>query len=408
MNNRHFLPVILLVITFLVRLFTVLLIGKIPCMDNEYLVEAGKLLDDANRHPIGLAPSYGILLYALHAITGSLFISSSFCYVIGSFLVSLFAFLIAKAIFNERTGIIVLSLMIFIPNLTVAVAGYSHTPIVGLAFLMAAIYILVLYNKSAISLTTGLALFGLMSTLGIYFRPENLIVVLLLVLIFLFNKANTLNKRLLFSIGSILITVVAINLHAGFIKNNSSSLHVGAFSDSKYSYRAFIHTLSLREIGIIDDTLALNLSVPAFGTPESNEWKISAAIGKNPRVVVSNILYNLKELLHAFGHPLYFPFYLYFFIGAAVFAKETSSAWSQKLSLLILFASSLLHCIFFHVEIRYLSASLMVLLFMTSWGLAQINNSKQLKWTLASITLFTLTIFLFYLNNNIKLKSLCG
>lgn len=408
MNRSYFLPSFLLIITFLVRCLTVVLIGKIPCMDQEYLVEASRLLDDPGRHPIGLAPSYGILLYGLNAFTSNLFVASSICYVISSFLVSLFAYLIARTIFNEKTGLIVLGLMIFIPNLTVAIAGYSHTPVVGLAFLMCAAYILLLHNRSVLPLLYAVIGFGSIATLSIYFRPENIIVVVALLIVSVFNTGLRPLRRLIFISGSVLMLFITLSGHAWFIKNNSSSSHVGTFSDAKYSYRAFIHTLSLRDIGVINDERALELSIPLYGTPESNEWKISTAIRKNPSSVVSNILFNLKDLLHAFGHPLYSPFYLYFFIGAAVFAQQSPNSLWYKIALLIAFLASLLSCIFFHVEIRYLSTSLMPVMMMSAWGLAQINNSRLLKWTLVSVTVPTAIIFLLYLRNNMNLSSLCG
>lgn len=408
MNRSHFLLPLLLIITCLVRFLTVFLIGKVPCMDQEYLVEASRLLDDTHRHPIGLAPSYGILLYGLNSVTGSIFMASSICYVIGSFLVSLFSYLIARTIFNEKTALIVLGLLIFIPNLTVAIAGYSHTPVVGLALLMCAAYILLLYHRSRLPLFQSVIGFGLMASLSIYFRPENLLVVMALLFVSAFNSGLRAVRRIFFIAGSALLLVLALNGHARFIKNNSSSPHVGVFSDAKYSYRAFIHTLSLRDIGVIDDERALALSIPLYGTPESNEWKISTAIRKNPTTVISNILFNLKELLHAFGHPLYIPFFLYFFIGTAVFAQHPPNTLHCKLALLVVFLASLISCIFFHVEIRYLSTSLIPVLMMSAWGLAQINKTRLLQWTLVSVTIPTAIIFLLYLRNNMSLSSLCG
>src|SRR6185369_12485736 len=137
------LPAVLIITILLIRVVTVFIIGGVPCMDHAYLYEAHTIINFPGRVSIYLAPFYGILLYGFFKICGSLLLASSVIYILFSTGVAWMAYLILKEIFDRRTGLIALLLMFFLPNLTVAVAGFANTSTVSLFFILASLYILI-------------------------------------------------------------------------------------------------------------------------------------------------------------------------------------------------------------------------------------------------------------------------
>ncbi len=399
---------LILSITLLVRIITVFLIGKIPCMDFSYWNEANNILNGSSKQPIYLVPSYGFLLYFLNKVLGSLFLASSICYVLFSFCIALLMYLIAKVMFNERTATITLLLITFMPNLTVAVAGYSHTSTVSLAFILSALYVLILGNFSKMKLTSCIIYFTVSSALAIFIRPESIIIIISILLLTILNKDLKLINRLKIILISSVLLFTAIKGHQIWIKHNTNSQYAGTFSDNKYTYLTFMHTLSLKNGTGIVDSIALDLSIKSFGSPESNRWSTIKAISKNPKIFVSNILYNIKELLDSCAHPLFYPFYLYFFIGIGIFSIwNKKNRYLQLLPLILLF-SSIIPVLVFHVEIRYLVNFLVSIILISSYGLAEMNDLGKTKITLALLIFANFIIYAVYLINNSKLESLCG
>lgn len=399
---------ILLFVTLIVRVLTVFLIAKVPCMDSQYLDQATRFLNEVGSTSISLTPLYGILLYFLNSVFDSLFLASSICYISFSLSISIIMYLIAKELFNERSAIITLLIMILLPNLTVAVAGYSHTPTVSLALILFSAYILVLWNASKIKTTYCISLFSVSSILAIYTRPESIIIVVALALLSSFNNEVKLRQRLFFTTFSLMLITISVFTHHAIIRQRSNAKYVGAFSDAQYSYHTFMHTLSLRNQTGINDSIAMRLSIQEFGHPEDNDWSISKAVKKNPKATLSLFVFNVKELLDNFAHPLFYPIYLFIFIGGGILSCVDGNNIFHKGLIPVFLISALIPVIVFHVEIRYLANALIPLILLTSYGIDQINDSSRKIKIVTLLLVANLVIFLSYLLTNMKLESLCG
>ena len=200
--------------------------------------------------------------------------------------------LILEKITSRRTGMIALLILLFLPNLTVAIAGYSHTLTVGVFFVLVSIYLIILLSYSGIKFLIPTLLFSVSSILAIYIRPESIIIILSLYLLLMIKRNIKILNKVCFLCLSLVLISTGIFFHAKFIKQKSNSVTAGIFSDKKYSYLAFIHAYCLHTGANINDTTAIKLSARYFGTPESNDWSIYNAIKKNPHAEVLNILSN--------------------------------------------------------------------------------------------------------------------
>ena len=188
---------------------------------------------------------------------------------------------------------------------------------------------------------------------------------------------------------------------------SSDNQYAGFFTDNKYSYATFIHTYSLRFYDTIVHELAVDVSSRFIGTPEDNNFSIIKAILSNPYQFLVNVLYNLKEILMRFGHPLFAPFYLYFFIGYLFYNKHRSLSEIKKLFILILLL--ILHTmpiLIFHVEIRYMLPLSIIILIIVSRGIFFYNDNYNL--VLIIYTILNFIIYFAYLLKNRLLLDLCG
>lgn len=185
--------------------------------------------------------------------------------------------------------------------------------------------------------------------------------------------------------------------------NTKDKTTASVFSDSKYSYFTFIHTYSLRYFDIVDDEKAIKASAPFIGNPKENNYSISKAILKNPKQFLSNCFYSMKELLDYFGHPLFMPFFLYFFIGG-LFLKLSSKEIYGMYIILFLLLLHIIPLIIFHVSVKYMTQLSSLIVILTSLGATKLNISKPVLYTAIGLIC---VIFLMYLTNNMFMKSLC-
>ena len=137
-TSSDFIKILLSII--IIRIITILLIGKIPLMDPDYLI-AGKQIFSGDVTQLRLTPAYAIIIYLLDNITKDLFVASSMIFIFSSVLISVMVYLICKEIYDKDTAKIALILSIFFPNISVAVSGYSHTVIFAVCFAASASFI---------------------------------------------------------------------------------------------------------------------------------------------------------------------------------------------------------------------------------------------------------------------------
>jgi 4-amino-4-deoxy-L-arabinose transferase-like glycosyltransferase len=396
---------IILLVIFVVRILCTFLIDKTPCMEPSYYLQ-GKCIVQDNCDILYLSSLYSILIYLLSTLFNSSFLASSIIFIISSTIVSIYLYLISTRLFGEKAAVLCLLFSVFYPNLTVSIAGYSHTVMIGNAFEFAAIYYLLRFFKQ----NTYVRLFGifLLVITAIFIRPEMVLVLLpFYIALFIYEytvSGNVSLKLILQSVLFYLLIFSSVYMHKIFVHSNSKNKETaGIFSDNQYSYYTFIHTYSLRYKNVIDTDTAITVSEPFIGSPSENRFSISKAIFKNPKQFISNITYNCKELLDYFAHPLFVPFYFYFFIGLLLYRNERKDL-SAFLLLGILIVLHIIPLIIFHVEIRYLqSISILILLFV-GVGASRLEMNKFLLYTFVFLTF---VIFTIYLINNRSVGSLC-
>ncbi len=395
----------LLLFTLFVRILCVLIIGKVPCMENDYFLE-GKNIIQGIPCVIYLSPLYSTVVFILSTLFESVFYASSFIFVLSSTAASFYIYSICKLWFNERAAATSLLFSLFIPNLTVSIAGYSHSVMLGIALELSALfYMLRYFNSNALK---DLLLACVFTTLALFIRPELLIVLLpfyfvLLVHTIILNGIKQSYKKIMLAAFFFLFIFLSVFTHKLFVRShNIKKETAGIFTDNTYSYFTFIHTYSLRYFGVIDDQQAILASEPLIGSPKQNNYSIPAAVLKNPAQFISNMLYNCKELLDNLAHPLFMPFYMYFFIGI-LFMPTMKPGNLPFFFISLLFILHVIPLIIFHVEIRYMQALSLLIIIVASVGESKLESRRY-----RNVAVFcTSIIFLMYLINNMNMSSLC-
>lgn len=395
---------VLLVLTLVVRILCVFIIGKVPCMESDYLSE-GKNIVDGTSCVIYLSPLYSVLVYSLSILFDSIFYASSLIFIVSSTLVSYYIYSICKLWFNEQAANTSLLFALFIPNLTVSIAGYSHSVILGIALELAALFQLLIYfNKNTFK---NLALALLFTILTICIRPELIVVIvpfyfMLLTYDIIFLKNRSFAKSIFAGVFFILLSL-SIFMHKEFVKSCSINKETaGIFTDNTYSYFTFIHTYSIRYFNTINDQQAISASKPFIGSPEENQYSIPTAILKNPIHFAANILFNCKEILDNLAHPLFLPFYFYFFIGL-LFQNPEKKNYVPLVLISGLFLLHMIPLVIFHVEIRYMQAFCVLFIILTSVGESLLKSKIYRN----AVVCCTFVIFMIYLINNMNMVSLC-
>jgi hypothetical protein len=396
---------VLLFLTFLIRILCVCVIGKIPCMESNYFTE-GKNLIEGIPVIVYLSPFYSTLIYTLTTCLNSLFYASALIFILSSTAVSYYIYAICK-LWNERAAYTSLLFTLFIPNLTVSIAGYSHSVILGIALELAAVFYILIYLKKNVFHHLFTAF--IFTVLTIFIRPELIIVIIPLYIIMfaytIFNRGIKHSYKMI-GLAGLFFTFLTLSVftHKLFVKaHNINKNTAGVFTDNTYSYFAFIHVYSLRYFDIIDDHKAINASMPFIGSPETNNYSIATAILKNPVQFGTNVLFNCKEILDNLAHPLFLPFYFYFFIGI-LFKNPLKPDYIPLSLITILF---FLHCIplvVFHVEVRYMQPLTLLILIVASLGESDLKSKIYRN----AAVFFTFIIFMIYLINNKNMASLCG
>lgn len=394
-----------LMLTLLVRILCVLLIGKIPCMETDYFSE-GRNIIEGIPSVIYLSPLYSIVVYALSTVFDSIFYASACIFVLSSTAASFYMYSICKLWFNERTAYTSLLFLLFLPNLTVSVAGYSHSVMLGIALELAALFYMSCYFNS--NSAKCFLLTCVFTIPAVCIRPELLLVLLPFYVVLLGHSLigsgiKQSYTKIVLSAFFFLFLVVSVLMHKAVVHTLSSKKETaGIFTDNTYSYFTFIHTYSLRYSGVIDDQKAILASEPLIGSPQQNNYSIPAVIIKNPVQFISNALFNGKELLDNLAHPLFMPFYMYFFIGILLMSSMKGS-YGPFCFISILFVLHVIPLLIFHVEIRYMQALSLLIIIVAAAGESKLESSLYRK----AVVFCTSIIFIMYLINNMNMSSLC-
>lgn len=390
--NKFFYLVFLLVVS---RLFIIKVIDTVPPMEQSYFNLAQQFFESSKRFDFYFSSGYSVLLYAVDVIFHNWKLSTQVIYVFFSVGIALVFYQFSKTLFDKKTALYSLMITIFLPNLTAAVAGYSHSVVVSLFFLCLSFYFfLLILRKQKIIYSIIFSLFMLAATL---IRADNVIYFIIFILIYLVVIIRQHKKRLpilsLFILGiGVILYFIGLKIQYHLIQPRSSTNYLTLFGNKRYSYETYITTFSLRATGSYDARLDRKLSSVAFGTPEENQYSIMKAVMKNPLEVTKNIIFNLKTLLKDLGHPLFMPCFLYPFVGLGLFSTAWNDTWKKHFFLSSLFIPTLATLLFFHVEIRYMSSMVLPLVIWIALGIQRLP--ERIKKPVV-ITLIAILVCLF-------------
>lgn len=358
------------------RLFVMRTIASVPDMEPYYIQNAQQLFESQNKFEMYLAPGYSALLYGVNLIFRNWEFSSQAIYVVFSILGVLVWYAMARALFDVETARYAMLIMIFLPNLTSAVAGYSHAIVPAMFFLYLAAYVYwFLWTEPTIPRAAGFAIFILLAT---SIRPDNALYFLLFVSIFI-GTVLYRGKRWPSPRGVMALCIIlaifggGLYVHYRMTQARSSSPYGTVLGNARYSYITYTHTLSLRAVGFIDERVAERLGAVAFGPAEENRFSIVRAVAKNPREALKNIAYNARTLLKEAGSPLFIPIFLYPFLGVGLFSVPWRERWRQYFFLGSLLLPCLAMLILFHVEIRYMSPLVPPLVMVMASGIRHLS-----------------------------------
>jgi hypothetical protein len=389
---------LLFIALILTRTLLPILIGTLPPMENLYISLGQKLFETNDLVTIRVSPFYATILYFSN-IFGSWQITSWLIYTISSIGLGWIVYLMAKEMFDQRTAQFSLAILILHPSLTFAVVGFSHTVVISTSLLYLSLYSYwkILHRKQE----TLMCLIGSLSaTLATLIRPELLLYFVLFSCAYIAINIYSIVKRkqyrtFLLNIGMIVIFSTLIIFQYGLIKQRTDSIYMNLFTDARYSYETYTHTLSLRSVGTIDEAVARELAFKAFGDPVANQYSIFKAMQANPKEAIKNVIFNIKDLLSTAGHPLFMPFFLYLLVGIALVHQSPQKSWRQHLFLGLIFLPCLIAVIVMHVEVRYLNPVVLPLIIWMALGMVHLQERGK-KYT--QYAFFSLMIVLFIVN----------
>lgn len=289
-----FLTPLLFVVYFLSRVVIVRVTRILPEADTYYIDLGHRLFEESARTEINLAPAYSALLYLAHPAVPNWTILSYIIYVVFSTLSAWAFYLIAKDLYGTGAARLTVLLLMVLPGFGPGVAGYSHKDVVSVFLICMFLFFgwRLLSGPATAARVAGAAAFGLLATLV---RPELLLYVLGFALLQVVSAVRSAPGGA--RAGSVYPAVAVLALysagvagHYAYLKSKSDSKTLGIFTDAKYSYDTFTHTLGIRAAGVVDPKIATPLANKAFGTAEGNGYSIVRAIRKNPKEEVKNLL----------------------------------------------------------------------------------------------------------------------
>jgi hypothetical protein len=249
----------------------------LPDMEPGYAELALRLWNTDQRVDLYLSPIYGLALLSLRtACRGDWLAATHILFVLFSTLYAVALYRLMAKTIGTRAALYGLVLIGPLPLLTVAVAGYSHSVVVGVGLL--ALCVCQLWTVVSVPTMAGGLLIGAYACLAGAVRPElhsQAMALLTLSLCRAVCPGKRRPKGVLRAVAAAIIVYLAGSGAAyEWRKARSSSGDVGLFGDARYSYETYMHTLSLRRVGVIDGHLAVSLGAAAYGTAEANGHSI--------------------------------------------------------------------------------------------------------------------------------------
>jgi hypothetical protein len=372
-------PIGLIAFFVLTRLVASALKFGLPDLEPNYINTAqalfGRPSPDAAYYPI----AYPVMLYGLHLGLRSWVLSSHALYVIFSTMIGVSIYALVYSVYDRQVARHALVLSALMPNYTAAVIGYSHTPVVAWGFLVVAVYAFWRLSNDDVEQTIWAVIATLASCGAILVRPESLFSCLLLVAAWLWIRGSHRWTRRAATAAAMGGTVLAMLIGAAlWAMTISTTEPIGLFGSARYSYNTYITTFSMRALkGEADPALATTLSQRAFGTAKDNGYSVFRAIRRNPPEAVKNVVFNVRSLLAAAGHPLFMPLFLYPLVGIGFVSQSALRRRGGWFFIASVVPGTVASLLFLHVEIRYMVPLVLPLLILIAAALDRFERDGR-------------------------------
>lgn len=374
------IPVGLFVAFALTRVAASAIRYAFPDLELNYIATARAVFEGGTDHGLYFPISYPTLLYGVHALVGNWLLTTHLLYVVASTVSAVLTYLLVRSSYGESVARRAVLLALVIPNYTAAVVGYSHTPVVGYAFLLVLMF--AFYRMTGDGddwrwyVTAALA-----GTAAVLVRPETLLCFLALLVLWFWTRrhasvARTLGVAIAMC-GFMVVSLAAVERVAWKMDPTEP---FGLLGNPRYSYAAYIITLSMRASdGRVDTDTAIRLGEQAFGSGASNQYSIPRAISHNPRKAIGNLGYNAKSLLKDSGHPLFIPVFMLPLVGIGLMSQRHAGSRPLWLILASVVPATFASVMLTHVEVRYLMPLVLPLLVLVAVALEDLSADER-RW----------------------------
>lgn len=350
------LPLGLFAVFILTRVAASAIKYTLPDLEFDYIQTARAVFEHTGVHALYFPISYPSLLFGVHAVVGNWLLTTHLLYVAASTASAVFLYLLVRSMYGESVARRAVLLAMVMPNYTAAVVGYSHTPVVGHALLMAMLYAFYRMTGEGDDRKWYVAA-AAAGTAAVLVRPDMLLCFLLLLGVWMWRRRRSAGSWQTIGLAMAMCGFVVVAL-AGVERvalRADPTEPFGMLGNPRYSYNAYIHTLSMRALdGRLESDAAIRLGEQAFGSAVSNDYSILRAMRRNPREAFANLAYNAKSLLKDAGHPLFMPVFLLPLVGIGAISRRHAGCGPAWLILASVAPATLASVMLTHVEVRYL------------------------------------------------------
>ena len=278
-------------------------------------------------------------------------------YVVFSTLTGVLCYVIVRNLFGARTAREALIIVICLPSLTAAVAGWAHKEVVTLLFMyLTAHGFWTLLSRPTIAAVIATAA---AAAVTVVLRTDAILYLLVFSGLSVAHIGGLQERRqkVRHAIGLGVVTATVLSglvLNYQFVLRRTNSVDtVRLFGDARYAYDTYVTTNMLR-VQAPAESPNDEIASAAFGSAAANQYSIVKAIRRNPKEAARNLLFNLKTLLQEAAHPLLVPVFLYPFVGLALLLPSARAKWKEHLFLAAFVPPCLTTILVFHLEMRYM------------------------------------------------------
>ncbi len=322
-------------------------------------------------------PIYSAICGIIYFFTGDLDEAPKIYHIIFSSALIVPIFLISLRLYGKETAVISSLLLTFLPALSITIY-YSVRHVSFNFFLFLSLYYIFIGDLDNKIKYYGLGGFFLGITYLI--RGEVLVIVFTVLLVIVLKGLLEKNKQFkdIFKKALVFICLFLppFLFSSLYVYNSTGNWSIGG--DKKWKYDHFITGQGVID-GVSNNVIEHGYKV--YGSAEENNNSILTAIKKNPKAYISRVIKNFKILLDVLPSPVIIPFYLYLFMGIALFELLGDSDQMKGSIIFIATVISfiLLWTIVFFVQAKHLVPIVPVFAIWVSHGMKRTHDIMRKK-----------------------------